>query len=395
MSIAGVVRNFIVLSGEAVSTTKKPDQTILVWDVPTRIFHWSLVIGFAAAWLTSEDDRFLYHHVYAGYLFIGLLIFRLIWGMVGSYYARFRSFAHDWSSVTEYLKGIMTGQAQRYIGHNPAGGYAIFAILLLGVVVTITGLLVLGGEEGHGPLKSLISYDLGAASKEVHETTASLMLLLVMVHLAGVIVESLYHKENLIWAMITGRKPLHTDAEHVSLHALVAVLMLGAISGSAIYYFHGYFTQTENQPFLAFKSEPLPDNETWRSECSDCHLAFHPVLLPTRSWQRIMNEQDEHFDEELGLDEETVDEITRFLMANASESGLNEVAHGITRDVPAHETPLRITETSFWKNQHRKIDERYWESDIVGSEANCGACHRDAEQGWFEDSNMSLPKLYR
>lgn len=376
------------------STTEKSDQTILVWDVPTRIFHWSLVIGFAAAWLTSEDDRFLYHHVYAGYLFIGLLIFRLIWGMVGSHYARFRSFAHDWSSVTDYLKGLMTGQAQRYIGHNPAGGYAIFAILLLGVVVTISGLLVLGGEEGHGPLKNLISYDLGAASKEIHEPTASLMLLLVIAHLAGVIVESLYHKENLIWAMITGHKPLHADAEQVSLHSLVAVLMLGAIFGSAIYYFYGYFTQTEEQPFLAFKSEPLPDNETWRTECGDCHLAFHPVLLPARSWQRIMNEQEEHFDEDLGLDEETADEITRFLMGNASESGLNEVAHEITRDVSANETPLRITETSFWKNQHRKIDERYWESDVVGSEANCGACHRDAEQGWFEDSNMNLPKIY-
>ncbi|MFC1749073.1 cytochrome b/b6 domain-containing protein [Pseudomonadota bacterium] len=368
-------------------------QKVLIWDLPTRVFHWSLVFTFAAAWLTSESDRFLYHHVFSGYLFIGLLIFRLIWGMVGSHYARFRSFAHDWSSVTEYLKGLVTGQAARYVGHNPVGSYAIFAMLLLGVFVSISGLLVLGGEEGHGPLKGIVTFDVGVGSKEFHEVGALIMLLVVCVHFGGVIFESLLHKENLVWAMITGHKPPHADAQQVNIHALIAVLMLGTIFGSAVYYFHGYFTQTEDKPFLAFKRDPLPDNELWRSECGDCHLAFHPTLLPARSWQRLMEQQEEHFDENLALDEESVDELTRFLMANSSETGLTEVANRVTRDVPASEAPLRITETGYWKSKHRNIDERYWKSKQVRNKANCGACHRDAEQGWFEDSNMVLPRL--
>ncbi len=377
------------------SASGKSGNTVLVWDLPTRIFHWSLLIAFASAWVTSVSDRFLFHHVFAGYLFIGLLIFRLVWGMVGSHYARFRSFAHDWSSVTEYLKGLMTGQAARYIGHNPAGSYAIFAMLILGVVVTASGLLVLGGEEGHGPLKGLISYQLGSSTKEYHESAAVLMLLIAFVHLGGVIVESLWHRENLIWAMITGRKPEHDDAEAVNLHALIAVIMLGTIFSSAVYYFHGYFSDSKEHPFLAFTNDPLPDNEVWRSECGDCHLAFHPVLLPARSWQRMMDEQEEHFDEDLALDEDTIAEITEFLVANSSENSDTEVAHKINADVPADAVPLRITEIGYWKSKHsdHHIDERYWKSSKVKSKVNCGACHRDAEQGWFEDSNMVLPKL--
>ncbi len=377
------------------SSQGSDNQTILVWDLPTRIFHWLLVTAFFAAWLTSTSDRFLFHHVFAGYVFIGLLAFRLVWGMIGSYYARFRSFAHHWSSVWEYIKGLMTGQAARYIGHNPAGSYAIFAILLLGITVTVLGLIVLGGEEGHGPLRGIVSYELGSGSKELHETLAILMLLLVFAHVGGVIVESLLHKENLIWAMITGRKPAQDDAKKINIHALVAVLMLGAFSSYATYYFYGYITETAERPFLAFEEEPLPDNDTWRTECSDCHLAFHPVLLPARSWKRMMDEQNEHFGEELYLDDETVAEITDFLVTNAADTGLNEVAHKIFADVPPDQSPQRITETGYWKSKHSKhhIDERYWKSEQVKNKINCSACHLDAKQGWFEDSNMELPKL--
>ena len=312
--------------------------------------------------------------------------------MIGSYYARFRSFAHDWTSLTAYLKGLFTGQAARYVGHNPAGSYAIFALLVLGFAVTLTGLLVLGGEEGHGPLKAWVGYDTGVMSKTVHEFLASAMLMLVLIHFTGVVFESLYHKENLIWSMITGYKPLE-HAKHVNRHGLIAVSMLVALSAFAIQYFHGYFTAPESEPFLAFKNAPLPDNETWRSECGDCHLAYHPVLLPARAWNTIMAQQHDHFEEDLDLDDETIEEITRFLTTYASESGLNEIAHKMTRHIPAHETPIRITETSVWQENHRKIDPIYWKSEQVGSKANCSACHLDAEQGWFDDSNMRLPSL--
>ena len=104
----------------------KSTTHVLVWDVPTRVFHWLFVLAFTAAWIVSENDRFLYEHVFAGYVFFGLLIFRFLWGWIGSHYALFRSFAYDWPSVTAYLKGLLSGEADRHIGHNPAGALMVF-----------------------------------------------------------------------------------------------------------------------------------------------------------------------------------------------------------------------------------------------------------------------------
>jgi len=375
------------------SPEKVKKSRIFVWDLPTRIFHWFFVLSFIAAWLCSENDRFLYEHVFAGYLFFGLFIFRFIWGWIGSHYALFRTFAYDWPSVTAYLKGLLSGEAERHIGHNPAGGWAIFAMLLLSLAVAITGFLVFGGEEGHGPLAGYVSYDVGTLMKEAHELFAVTMLILVVVHVSGVIVESFLHKENLVRAMITGYKPASDESKVVKVYALVGVLLLSGILGSATMYFRGYITQTDAEPFLPFKNEPLPTNAVWQTECGECHLAFHPTLLPARSWELMMKKQGEHFDEDLDYDESTIDEILTFMKNNSSESGLTEVAHKINESIPATATPQRITETRHWKRKHREIDEKYWKADLVKSKTNCAACHLDAETGWFEDSNMRLPKL--
>jgi len=365
----------------------------LVWDLPTRLFHWCFVLSFIVAWVTHENDRFLFEHVYAGYLFFGLLVFRFIWGWIGSYYALFRSFAYDWPSVWAYLKGLLSGEAHKHIGHNPAGGWAIFAMLMLAVLVSVSGLLVFGGEEGHGPLKNIVSFEVGSIAKELHEVFAAAMLLIVFVHVSGVVAESVFHKENLIWAMITGRKPDIKNSVNIRIYPLVAVVMFAVILASATFYFRGYIMQTDSEPFIPFKSPPLATNETWESECGDCHLAFHPSLLPARSWKLMMEQQAEHFDEDLDLDEETVQEISDFMLANSAENGITEVSHKVNSSVPVTESPLRITETKYWKKKHKEIDEKYWKSKNVNSKANCAACHLDAKTGWFEDSNMRLPKL--
>src|SRR3569832_1920630 len=212
---------------------------LLIWDLPTRVFHWLLVAAFTAAWVTFDDNRYLDVHVYAGYLFYGLLVFRLVWGMIGSRHARFRSFAYEWPSVWAYLRGLLSGQAARHVGHNPAGAWAIFLMLALGLLVSLSGVLVLvgvvgflflrgrccrlaarhvghnpagawaiflmlalgllvslsgvlvlGGEEGHGPLRGLLPYAVGTAAKEAHEVLAWTLLVLTTVHVAGVVVES-------------------------------------------------------------------------------------------------------------------------------------------------------------------------------------------------------------
>ncbi|MFQ5489047.1 MAG: cytochrome b/b6 domain-containing protein, partial [Gammaproteobacteria bacterium] len=299
----------------------------------------------------------------------------------------------DWPSVTAYLKALLSGRATRYIGHNPIGGWAIFLMIILGFVVAVSGLLVLGGEEGHGLLGGLGTFAMGTAARELHEFSAWAMAGLVLIHVAGVIVESLVHRENLITAMITGYKPGAAGAPAAERRRLMGFVILTLVFVSALVFFRGYISETPEQPYRPFKGPQLPDNALWRSECGDCHLAYHPTLLPARSWEALLERQHDHFGEDLALDEKTVAELRRFLMKNAAESHFTEPAWKISQSLPANETPLRITETPYWIEKHREIDKRYWHSDKVAGKSDCGACHLDAEAGTFEDSAMRLPDL--
>lgn len=183
--------------------------TVSVWDPLVRSFHWLLVAGFFTAYF-SEDD-FMTLHAWAGYLVLSLLAFRIAWGFVGPRHARFSDFvASPWRAL-RYLGRLFTGRAPRHLGHNPAGGLMIVA-LLIGLILTgATGLVVYGVEEHAGPLAAYVAHwsrSTGKAFEEVHEFLANGVLLLVFVHVAGVLMESLLHRENLVKAMWTGEKRL-------------------------------------------------------------------------------------------------------------------------------------------------------------------------------------------
>lgn len=179
---------------------------VRVWDPLVRSFHWILVAAFAAAWLT--EDEWMTVHSYAGYLIALLLIFRLVWGIVGTRHARFSDFVKSPSTVIAYLKDLSALRAKRFIGHNPAGG-AMIVVLLLALLVTVATGMVAYGATGSGPLSGLFLSSASYGSElfeEVHEFFANFTLLLVIVHLGGVLFESLYHRENLVRAMLTGFK---------------------------------------------------------------------------------------------------------------------------------------------------------------------------------------------
>lgn len=364
---------------------------VLVWDLPTRVFHWLLVMSVSACWLTSDDDRYLYIHVFAGYATFALLMFRLGWGVFGTHHARFRTFAYEWPSVTAYLKGLLNGQAARHLGHNPAGSWAIFLILMLIFLTTVFGILLFGGEEGHGPLSRYVTWAMGDLARPAHEFLAWSLLGIVGLHLCGVIVESFWHKENLASAMITGFKDggEGVGGGHVTQRGIVAVLILLAMLAFAGYFFRGYVTSTKDDPFLPFDGTKLVTNETWRSECTDCHMGYHPTLLPARSWKRLMAEQNKHFGEDLALDEDTVAEIEKFLVDNAADNRLTEPARKILESIPPTDSPIRVTETPYWKRKHHEIAKEEWKK--VHGHGDCSACHADAKAGTFEDAEMHLP----
>ena len=184
------------------------DSEVVVWDPLVRVFHWSLVASFTVAYLSGEGEM-LDLHAWSGYIIGGLILFRLLWGMVGPRHARFADFVFTPATVLAYGRDLLRGQAQRYLGHNPLGGAMVIALLLMLTLATVTGIALYGATEAAGPLAGIMrgtSHGFGEALEEVHEFFSNLTLLLVALHIGGVLISSLLHRENLVRAMVTGRK---------------------------------------------------------------------------------------------------------------------------------------------------------------------------------------------
>ena len=164
------------------------ERTVKVWDPPVRLFHWS-----AVAWLTAEawDDL----HEWAGYAAAALVGFRLLWGLVGPHYARFTQFIRSPRAALDYVLASIRGNEPRFVGHNPAG-----AIMIIGLI------LVMAGTALTGWMYTLDIFWGAEWVEETHELLANLLLFMVGAHVVGVILASLRHKENLVRAMINGRK---------------------------------------------------------------------------------------------------------------------------------------------------------------------------------------------
>lgn len=199
------------------------NQRVLVWDLPTRIFHWLLAASFAGAWLTAESERWRDVHMMLGYTVAGLILFRIVWGLVGTRYARFRSFLFRPSELLGYLRSLLSRSPRHYLGHNPAGSVAIFLLLGLGLVTAASGFAYyqeLGGEW----------------LEEVHEAAAVIMLWIVGVHVAGVLVSSLLHRENLVGSMLNGRKRGEPGDGIARRHAGVALVLIALAAGLWAWY---------------------------------------------------------------------------------------------------------------------------------------------------------------
>ncbi|MCF8478980.1 MAG: cytochrome b/b6 domain-containing protein [Rhodospirillum sp.] len=171
-----------------------PSRTVVVWDPLVRIFHWTLVTAVLTDLVLEAGSKI---HVWAGYAVAGLVSFRLVWGIMGSRHARFTDFLRSPGVVLGYLRDLRRGDARHYLGHNPAGG-AMILLLLIALVLT----------AGTGVLMNTDRFWGNSLLEGIHETAANAFYILVPVHLAGVVISSLLHKENLVRAMVTGRKSL-------------------------------------------------------------------------------------------------------------------------------------------------------------------------------------------
>ena len=186
------------------SLPNRSPSTVKAWDPLVRVFHWSLVFFFLLAF-ASEDD-WMNLHVWAGYAVSMLIGFRLLWGMIGTRNARFLTFVKSPAVVKQHLRDMLSLKPPHYLGHNPVAAVMVVTLLISIILVAFSG-MVLIASEGQGPLAGTLFAALnGEAMEEVHEFFANFTLLLVFAHVAGVVVSSFLEGENLVRAMITGRK---------------------------------------------------------------------------------------------------------------------------------------------------------------------------------------------
>jgi len=195
---------------------EQESKQIKVWDVPVRLFHWSLVLGFVLAYVSAEVG-ILAAHVLIGYFLIALLVFRILWGFLGTQYSRFRAFVFSPAETMGYVKAIRAGQPVHYYGHNPAGALMVFGLLSLLAAIFASGLVTLAVIDYEGPLLFLanqVSDDTSYFFRHAHDFFVDVALLLIPLHLLGVIAGSIQHKENLARSMVTGMKKVAPDPTH-------------------------------------------------------------------------------------------------------------------------------------------------------------------------------------
>ena len=213
-------------SSETLRTTSRPAST-LVWDPLVRFGHWALVAAFAVAYFSAEEEAGGPDplHVWGGYVAGAIVVLQLVWGFVGPRHARFSDFVRSPIVALAYFRDLLYGRARRYVGHSPAGGAMVIALLVFLAATVATGLIAYG-EEGKGPLAAIMVSDANANGNEaehravgkpgrkqsestlaeLHGLLANITVALVVAHIFGVAVASFVHKENLVLAMITGRK---------------------------------------------------------------------------------------------------------------------------------------------------------------------------------------------
>jgi cytochrome b len=361
-------------------------KRVYVWTLPTRLFHWLFVSLIVGCWIASYENRWLTPHVAMGYAVGVLVVFRIVWGIVGPQYSRFGDFNLRPDALKEYLFSILN-PTRNYVGHNPAASFVMVAMLLTVFLAVLSGMLTYGIQENRGVLAFLHNgyfHDM-KAFKEVHEFFVNLLWVLIAAHVGGVLVDRILHKgDGTLTSIIDGHKNMDAqDAVLTLSQKIVAVLGIG---GAIVLLF--YALSIQNNPLTVGynkKIDYVKENPVFVKECGSCHTLYPPTLLPKESWKKLMGDLPNHFGDDASLDPADHQTILAYLLAHSAETSNQEMSVKMMQSLDKPDI-IAITQTPFWKRTHRNISADIFKSDKVKSRANCKACHSDVEQGTIEDN---------
>jgi len=224
-------------SGEFITGIAMSDNKKLIWDIPTRLFHWGIVITLGYSWYSISIEGNLDHHFLSGYIATGLIIFRVIWGFVGSRYARFGSFIYKPSELGAYLKSFFSREGGKYAGHNPLGAISVFALLLVILFQAVTGMFADDEYYYFAPLNQFVSSGTAGQLTELHKANVNVIIGLAVLHIVAILFYWLYKKEKLIIAMITGKKSDEQGRyEAIPNSRLPIAIGIGVVIAGILYY---------------------------------------------------------------------------------------------------------------------------------------------------------------
>jgi len=212
---------------------KAEENSTRVWDLPTRLFHWTLVVLIALQFATAEFGWLsMEWHYRFGWATIALIVFRIAWGFVGSQTSRFADFVRSPAAVANYLKAQFADSPRPYLGHNPLGGWSVVAMLLCVLAQAVSGLFASDGIDEDGPFAGSVSNAAVKLATKVHHLGESVLLILITLHLAAVLLHWALKHDNLILPMITGRKRIDASspARFVSGWRALALLVAAAVA---------------------------------------------------------------------------------------------------------------------------------------------------------------------
>ena len=203
----------------------------LIWDLPIRIVHWLLTVLIFGSWYTVTVAGNMEAHMLIGQVILCLLVFRVVWGFVGTRYAKFSSFIFGPRTIIAYAWTILSRSGGGYAGHNPLGFLAVFAMLLLIGIQVTTGLFATDGDFYEGPLNHLVSGRTGREITDIHYLNFDVLAIMIAIHIVAIFFYLLYKRENLIWPMFTGTK---TGDALEAIGGSKLGLALGVIVASAV-----------------------------------------------------------------------------------------------------------------------------------------------------------------
>ena len=361
------------------------------WSLVTRLFHILLIISVVAAYLLSDIENLLTQHAAFGYTVALLFAFRVLWGMMNIPYSRFRDFELRPQALLEYMLHVFHGK-KSYKGHNPASSWAILAMILLAFLTALSGALTLGTQEGIGIFASLnhTVFKEMELFEELHELFANTFMLVVAAHIAGVLLDTFLHKSDVIRSMITGYKV--SDGKDIVLKPLHKLFGFVWIVGSITFLL--YMLLTPTNPLLKNENQAVnyqQEHALFYEECSSCHVLYPPFLLPRTSWEKMMDDLENHFGDDASLEVEDMLSIKSYLLSHAANNSTKEAAHYILESIENNDT-IAITKTPYWIKRHKEIDKEIFFGKKVGKKSNCKACHTNFESGLLNDNDIAIPK---